>query len=68
VGSQLLAAFLEELRTRGIKSVNLTTDQQDNDQVNAFYLAQGFRCTRTFVTPEGRTMNEYVLKLKGVEV
>jgi ribosomal protein S18 acetylase RimI-like enzyme len=63
IGAELLAAFLEDMRGRGAKSVDLTTDSRGNDKVNAFYRRLGFRCERTFVTPEGREMNEYVIAL-----
>jgi len=43
--------------------VDLTTDRDNNDKINRFYLSLGFACERTFVTPEGRTMNEYVIDL-----
>jgi len=33
--------------------------------VNRFYLKLGFRLADTFVTPEGRAMNEYVMTLEG---
>lgn len=63
IGAELVAAFLADIRAQGIKRVDLTTDRYDNDQVNAFYQKQGFHCKRTFVTPEGREMNEYVILL-----
>lgn len=64
VGAQLIAAFLADMRARGVKRVDLTTDRYDNDEVNAFYQRQGFHCERTFVTPEGREMNEFVILLE----
>ena len=63
IGAKLVATFLEDMRVRGVKRVDLTTDRYGNDQVNAFYERQGFHCERTFVTPEGREMNEYVISL-----
>ena len=63
IGAKLVRAFLEDMRARGVKYVDLTTDRHDNDKVNAFYQQQGFRCERTFATPEGREMNEYVISL-----
>jgi hypothetical protein len=32
--------------------------------VNAFYARLGFELARTFTTPEGRRMNEYVMTLE----
>lgn len=62
-GKKLVQAFLEEARHRGCKRVFLTTDQDNNDVVNAFYVKLGFSVERRFVTPEGRRMNEYWLTL-----
>jgi ribosomal protein S18 acetylase RimI-like enzyme len=61
MGQVLVKAFLEEAVRRGLKHVDLTTDKNNNDSVNQFYQRMGFRVSRTFVTPEGREMNEYVI-------
>jgi len=63
VGKLLVRFFLEEARTRGRKRVFLTTDRDNNDAVNAFYMKMGFRIERQYVTPEGRRMNEYWIDL-----
>lgn len=63
LGQALVKAFLEEAADRGLKYVDLTTDKNNNDFVNQFYQRMGFRCSRTFVTPEGREMNEYVIDI-----
>ncbi|RJP52191.1 MAG: GNAT family N-acetyltransferase [Anaerolineaceae bacterium] len=63
LGLALVKAFLEEAADRGLKHVDLTTDKNNNDSVNQFYRCMGFRCSRTFVTPEGREMNKYMIKL-----
>jgi ribosomal protein S18 acetylase RimI-like enzyme len=63
LGGQMVRAFLEEARRRGAKRVALTTDTQDNDAVNRFYLRLGFRLGSKFLTPEKRQMNEYVIDL-----
>lgn len=63
VGRTLNHAFLEEASRRGAKRVLLTTDRIGNDSVNRFYEKEGFRISRTFVTPEGRQMNEYEIAL-----
>jgi hypothetical protein len=34
------------------------------DRVNAFYRSLRFTLRRTFVMPEGRAMNEYLLRLR----
>jgi ribosomal protein S18 acetylase RimI-like enzyme len=59
-GELLVKAFLDESARRGIKKVDLTTDAVNNDLVNMFYQKLGFAIERSFVTPEGRLMNEYV--------
>jgi ribosomal protein S18 acetylase RimI-like enzyme len=61
LGQALVRAFLGEAVGRGLKYVDLTTDKNNNDSVNQFYQRIGFRCSRTFVTSEGREMNEYVI-------
>jgi ribosomal protein S18 acetylase RimI-like enzyme len=63
IGGKLVDAFLAEMRLRGVSGVVLTTDAVDNDAVNAFYRSKGFRILRTFVTPEGRLMNEFAICL-----
>ena len=63
VGRALVKVFLEEAAIRGLRQVNLTTDKLNNDSVNAFYLREGFSRSRSFVTPERREMNEYVMNL-----
>jgi len=59
-GEVLVKAFLDESARRGIKKVDLTTDAVNNDPVNRFYQKLGFKIDRSFVTPEGRMMNEYL--------
>ncbi len=62
-GGLLVSAFLEEARQRGLTWVNLTTDAENNAAVNRFYQANGFTLHRTYTTPEGRGMNEYLIQL-----
>lgn len=62
-GKKLVQAFLEEAKKRGCTRVFLTTDQDNNEAVNAFYVKHGFSIERQFVTPEGRRMNEYWITL-----
>jgi ribosomal protein S18 acetylase RimI-like enzyme len=63
MGQVLVKTFLKEAINRGLKHIDLTTDKNNNDFVNQFYQRMGFRCPRTFITPEGREMNEYVMDL-----
>lgn len=39
--------------------INLETDADGNDNVNRFYVKNGFKLEREFITAEGRRMNEY---------
>jgi ribosomal protein S18 acetylase RimI-like enzyme len=64
VGRALVYAFLAEAGQRGLHHVDLTTDHDENEAANTFYQKLGFVCSRTFTTPEGRTMNEYVITLQ----
>jgi GNAT superfamily N-acetyltransferase len=63
VGKILVQAFLQEATRRRLNQVNLTTDKVNNNSVNSFYRKLGFRCSRSFTTPEGRAMNEYIIDL-----
>ena len=63
VGSELVDAFAGEVRRRGIDRFCLTTDKIANEGVNAFYVNAGFSLARTYTTPEGRVMNEYLMRL-----
>lgn len=63
IGQLLVSAFLDEAVRRGLQQVDLTTDRDNNEPANRFYQRMGFVCERSFVTPEGRAMNEYVMDL-----
>jgi ribosomal protein S18 acetylase RimI-like enzyme len=63
IGQSLVTAFLEEASQRGLYQVDLTTDRDHNQAANRFYQRLGFVCQRSFVRPEGRAMNEYVIDL-----
>lgn len=39
--------------------INLETDADNNERANTFYQKNGFELARSFVTAEGRRMNEY---------
>jgi ribosomal protein S18 acetylase RimI-like enzyme len=64
LGAALVRAFCDELRLRSVSRFCLTTDRDENDEVNAFYRKLGFELARTFTTPEGRRMNEYLMTLE----
>lgn len=63
IGKLLVRAFLDEARSRGVQSVNLLTDAENNDATNHFYQNLGFVKVRTYATPEKRMMNEYLIRL-----
>ena len=42
-GSLLTKAFVKDVWSRGLKNITLTTDYEDNDLVNSFYIKQGFK-------------------------
>lgn len=63
IGQLLVRAFLDEAKRRGLRQVDLTTDRDNNESANRFYQRMGFVCERSFVTPENRAMNEYVIDL-----
>lgn len=46
------------------KYISLETDAVNNDKVNRFYVKNGFNLERTYMTREGRKMNEYRYKGK----
>lgn len=59
LGAQLVEVFHSGAVALGARSVFLTTDASGNENVNRFYERCGFTLSRTFTTPEGRSMNEY---------
>jgi ribosomal protein S18 acetylase RimI-like enzyme len=65
IGQLLVKAFLSDMQAKGIDSVSLTTDRDNNDRTNRFYRKLGFELARIYVTPEGRAMNEYFIRLYG---
>ena len=62
-GKKLVQKFIDEARSMNCKRVFLTTDQENNEIVNDFYLKLGFSVGRQYETPEGRKMNEYWITL-----
>lgn len=59
VGSMLVEYLKGIIDFSTYAYINLETDAEDNESVNKFYLKNGFRLERTFLTAEGRKMNEY---------
>ena len=64
IGSALVREFLSEAADKQLGQVILTTDRNQNDDVNRFYQGLGFLLNREFITPEGREMNEYKFHLQ----
>ena len=62
-GRLLVQSFLAEAQQRGVVSVSLTTDRDNNERANDFYQRLGFSLARSFSTAEGRPMNEYVINM-----
>ena len=63
IGKALVAAFLNESVHHGLSYVDLETDRDENEATNQFYLRLGFTRERTYVTFEGRGMNQYVIRV-----
>ena len=67
IGSRLIDKLKDITDFTAYKYINLETDACDNDAVNNFYLRNGFQLARSYVTAEGRKMNEYSYRPFGVE-
>ena len=59
IGSKLIDSLKLEVDFDSFEYIALETDAVDNDNVNKFYVKNGFELTREFTTHEGRKMNEY---------
>lgn len=59
IGKILVKTFLNEAKKRGCSKVFLTTDSDNNDDVNRFYENLGFVVENQYLTAEGRKMNEF---------
>lgn len=59
VGSKLIDKLKEITDFMAYEYINLETDACNNDAVNKFYIKNGFQLARSYVTVEGRKMNEY---------
>ena len=59
VGSALIGYLKEIVDFNDFAYINLETDAVDNDNVNRFYVKNGFKLEREYITAEGRKMNEY---------
>ncbi|MGW8382075.1 GNAT family N-acetyltransferase [Streptococcus parasuis] len=59
LGSILISEFIRIQDFSKIDYIKLSTDAVHNDLANAFYKKNGFKLHTTYLTPEGREMNEY---------
>jgi ribosomal protein S18 acetylase RimI-like enzyme len=65
IGKSLVKRFLNEMALKGVETVCLTTDRDNNEDTNIFYQKIGFLKAREFKTPEGRWMYEYTINLSA---
>lgn len=59
VGRALVEEVIKRVDFSEAAYLKLETDADQNADVNAFYLRNGFVLHHTYATPEGRKMNEY---------
>lgn len=67
IGSQLIKDLKAKTDFSIYKYITLETDAENNEYANTFYKRNGFVCERTFLTPEGRKMNEYRYYKRGTD-
>lgn len=60
LGRALVDGWTAAVRERGLTGCFLTTDADDNHDVNAFYQSLGWKIESTYTTPQGRRINRYV--------
>ncbi|MDP4183231.1 MAG: GNAT family N-acetyltransferase [Bacillota bacterium] len=65
VGGKLIDALKNTVDRMSFKYIKLETDKINNDNVNAFYLKNGFKLNKSYTTREGRLMNEYRYEFVG---
>lgn len=59
IGSKLIDYLKEIIDLKEYAYINLETDADNNEGANRFYRKNGFELARTYITSEGRRMNEY---------
>ena len=59
IGSRLIDHLKGMVDLNEYAYINLETDAENNDDVNRFYVKNGFELARSYFSPEGRKMNEY---------
>ena len=59
IGTKLVNRLKKQVDFDIYSYINLETDADHNDKANGFYVKNGFTLYRTYMTNEGRRMNEY---------
>ncbi len=59
IGTKLINYLKGLVDFKEYSYINLETDASNNEKANKFYIKNGFVLARTYVTSEGRKMNEY---------
>ena len=59
IGSSLISELKDNVDFSKYKYITLETDADNNESANYFYKKNGFSLVRSYVTNEGRKMNEY---------
>ncbi len=59
VGTSLIIELKNRVDFKSYSYISLETDAENNEVANRFYLKNEFKLERTYVTREGRRMNEY---------
>jgi ribosomal protein S18 acetylase RimI-like enzyme len=67
IGKILIAAFCQKAQNSGASTVFLTTDRDNNDAVNEFYLSSGFTLHSSFLKERKRWMKLYVRNLSDMQ-
>ena len=65
MGSQLLRKFIDVAYLSDVNEIRLTTNRDDNDSVNQFYLKHGFQ-NMGIEYRNKRALNKYSLEISGV--
>ena len=60
IGSLLIVAFIKDVCLRGVANITLTTDYENNELVNNFYIKHGFKRNSVEVR-KGRKLWRYIL-------
>lgn len=62
IGSEMISEMKKMIDFEKYAYISLETDAEGNDNVNKFYVKNGFVLADTYQTNEGRKMNEYRYK------